>query len=298
MTERRFEDVQYSGADGRLRLFARDYPPAPVASSGDAPAPALLMMHGLTRNSADFEPLIGHLDPRHRIIVPDQRGRGRSDYDPEPGHYRPDVYVADMWSLLDHLGIDTVVAIGTSMGGIMGMLMAGAAPSRIAGLVLNDIGPEVSAGGLGRLRSYVGVAEDMKDWDDAARRCEAINGDALENIDADGWAAFARRTCEKTEEGAVRFAYDPAIAGGLSQEDTSAAPPDMWPLWDELHAIPVLALRGAKSDILERDTLAEMRARHPAAMASVEVPARGHAPLLDEPEAVAAIKTFLKDNFA
>lgn len=294
MTERRFEEVVYPCADGRLRLFARDYP----AASGERPGPALLMMHGLTRNSADFEPLIGHLDPCHRIIVPDQRGRGRSDYDPDPERYRPDVYVADMWALLDHLGIGSVVAIGTSMGGIMAMLMAGEGPSRIAGLVLNDIGPEVSAEGLARLRSYVGVAGDMKDWDDAARRCEAINGDALDDIDAAGWAAFARRTCEETGEGSVRFAYDPAISGGLSEEDISAAPPDMWPLWDGLHAIPVLALRGAKSDILEPATLREMRARHPAAMASVEVSGRGHAPLLDEPEAVAAITAFLKDNFA
>ncbi|MHA7821077.1 MAG: alpha/beta fold hydrolase [Erythrobacter sp.] len=289
MTTRPYAEVYYPGAGSRLRLFARDYP----AKGDNIPPVALLMMHGLTRNSADFEPLIDALDPAHRVIVPDQRGRGRSDHDSDPARYRPDTYVGDMWALLDRLGVERVICLGTSMGGLMAMMMAGEQPHRVSGLVLNDVGPEVAASGLARLRSYVGAGEPMSGWDAAARECARINSDVLQGLDAQDWQAFARRTCEELVDGTVRFAYDPAIAGGLAEEDTSAAPADMWPLWDQLEQIPALVLRGAKSDILEPATLTEMKRRHPGTMSSAEIPRRGHAPLLDEGEAVSAIRAFL-----
>ena len=125
---RSYDEVFYPSADNRLRLFARDYPTADT----NKPTIPLLMMHGLSRNSADFEPLIEGLSSKHRIIVPDQRGRGKSGYETDPSRYRPDVYVDDMWALLDRLGIERAVCIGTSMGGLMAMMMAGDRPRRVA----------------------------------------------------------------------------------------------------------------------------------------------------------------------
>ena len=134
-----YRDHYYTSSDGRLTLYARDYP---AQGEGDHSLP-LLMMHGLTRNSADFGPLISHLDNARRMIVADQRGRGLSQHDPAPECYRPDVYAEDMWTLLDSLSIEKAVLIGTSLGGLMSILMGSAKPERIGGIVLNDIGPEV-----------------------------------------------------------------------------------------------------------------------------------------------------------
>lgn len=285
-----YREHSYRSADGRLDLFARDYP---ASGDGEDLTP-LLMMHGLTRNSADFEPLIANLAARdRRIIVPDQRGRGRSDNDPDPTNYRPDIYLADMWALLDELGIERVICVGTSMGGLMAMLMAAQEPSRIAGIVLNDVGPVVSEEGLDRIRSYVGPSEPMAGWDEAAAHCKAINASAMIGFSDDDWVAFAKRTCRELPNGKVEFAYDPAIAQGLAPQDTTAVPPDPWPLWEALRATPILAIRGELSDILSSSTVAEMSKRRDGNLATVEVPDRGHAPLLDEPEAVSAINAFI-----
>lgn len=281
----------YSSADGELTLFARDY----AATAEKTEKLPLLLMHGLTRNSADFEPLIAHLDDDRRMIVPDQRGRGRSDYDLDPSRYRPDIYVEDMWALLDGLEIERVICVGTSMGGLMSMVMGAQQPDRIGAIVLNDIGPAVSAEGLDRIRSYVGGGAPMANWNAAAARCEAINGDALEGLNQHGWLGFAKRTCREAEDGQISFAYDPAISQSVGEEDPATIPPDLWTMWEALSSIPILTIRGAKSDILTPDTLALMEQRHPEQFRKIEVPARGHAPLLDEPNAVKAIKAFLAD---
>ncbi len=291
MTKRHYDEVRYPSADNRLELFARDYPVSPSIKAGCP----LLMMHGLTRNSADFEPLIHALAPERRMIVADQRGRGKSQYDPSLESYRPDVYVEDMWKLMDRLELEKFICVGTSMGGLMSMLMGSQKPERIAGIVLNDIGPLVNEEGLDRIRSYVGGGDPMKDWEAAAHRCGEINQDAFDGFWAEDWRAFADRTCEETADGHVRFAYDPAIALGMAAEDTTAVPPDLWPVWDSLSALPLLVIRGAKSDLLSAETVAEMHRRHPDDFTSVEIPGRGHAPLLDEPEAVSAIRAFLDE---
>lgn len=285
-----YREHRYCSADGRLDLFARDYP----AAAGSESRNPLLLMHGLTRNSADFEPLIAHLggDAR-RMIVPDQRGRGLSAHDPDPANYRPDIYVADMWKLLDELEVDRVICIGTSMGGLMAMVMGAQKPERISGIVLNDVGPEVSEEGLDRIRSYVGPSDAMANWEEAAIRCHAINASALIGYDDDDWMAFARRTCRELPDGRVVFAYDPAIAGGMEEDDPGTVPPDLWALWDALGSIPILTIRGAHSDILSPATLGKMVERREGGFAYVQVPDRGHAPILDEPMAVAAIRAFL-----
>lgn len=275
----------YQSADGRLDLFARVY-------AGDGPA--LLLMHGLTRNSADFEPLVPHLAGHYRLVVPDQRGRGLSAPDPDPARYRPDIYAADMWALLDGLGVGRCGLIGTSMGGLMAMLMAAAQPERIAAIVLNDIGPKVEKEGLDRIAGYVGPGGAMATWGEAADRCRAINADAFPGFGAADWMAFARRTCRELPDGSVIFAYDPAIASGFSRAEPDVVPPDLWPVWDMESAIPAMVVRGALSDLLSDATVSEMRRRHAGPFEAVTVAGRGHAPLLDEPEVVAALLPFLR----
>ena len=302
-----YREHRYRSACGRLDLFARDYPGPEAAggpgaradesedgSPGDASGsrPPLLLMHGLTRNSADFEPLVEHLAGRWRLIVPDQRGRGLSAHDPDPANYRVDVYASDMFALLDKLGIARAGLIGTSMGGLMAMVMAATQPERVSAIVLNDIGPELEPTGLARIATYVGGGEPFADLAAAAARTADIHREAFPDFEAADWEAFARRTCRVGEDGAAAFAYDPAIALAFDTPD-GVAPPDLWPLWQAIGDKPVLVVRGALSDLLAEATVTRMAELHPGTFEAVDVPGRGHAPLLDEPEALAAIETFL-----
>ena len=280
-----YADHFFRSADGRLDLYARVY-----AGSG----PTLLMMHGLTRNSADFEPLIEALDGKYQVLAVDQRGRGRSDHDPDPGNYNPAVYAADMFRLLDQLAIEKAVLIGTSMGGLIAMVMAAMAPDRASGLILNDIGPDVEPSGLARIQSYVGALEPFANWQAAAAHCKRINIDAFTDVDDGFWMEFARHTCIQRPDGRIQLAYDPSISEGFSDDSPNVAPPDLWPMWDLLGKIPVLSIRGALSDILSARTVAEMQRRHSQDFTAVDIPNRGHAPMLDEPAALAAINAFLQ----
>tara|TARA_R110001599_G_scaffold1687_3_gene8340 strand:+ start:4679 stop:5539 length:861 start_codon:yes stop_codon:yes gene_type:complete len=279
----KYADHVYRSADNRLDLHARIY---------GTEGPPLLLMHGLTRNSADFEALAGHLSGQYQLIVPDQRGRGRSEYDPDPENYTPAVYVQDMFALIDGLRLEKPGLIGTSLGGLMAMMMAAISPARFDGLVVNDIGPVVEAEGLDRIQSYVGARAPFDNWQQAADQCQSVHGDALIGYQAQDWWSFARRTCTEMPDGKICFAYDPAISDGLSGDGSSAVPPDLWEIWDRLSALPVLIIRGALSDILSPATVAEMIARHPGPISAVEIPDRGHAPMLDEPDALAAIDEF------
>lgn len=285
-----YTDHFYKSADGRLTLYARDY-------ARDTDKTPLLLMHGLTRNSADFEPLAAHLAGQYRLIVADQRGRGRSDYDSDPAQYNPVVYAADMGALLDSLGIGKAVAIGTSMGGLMAMVMTQMMPGRLTAIVLNDVGPEVDMAGIRRIQSYVGGnGTPATDWDSAAHKAEAVNGVAFPDYGPDDWMAFARRTYRENADGVPVLAYDKAIAAGMNDADLTAVPPDLWPVWDAISNIPVLAIRGALSDLLSPEILEQMAARHKGDFTAVTVPNRGHAPILDEPEALSSILTFVKKH--
>ena len=279
-----FDDVFYAADDG-LRLYARDYRhPAPQAT--------VLCLHGLTRNSADFEPLAPALNDAFRVVAVDQRGRGRSEYDPDPSNYNALVYSRDMLSLLDHLDVERVVLIGTSMGGIISLVMGSQAKHRINGVVLNDVGPEIDARGLERIRSYVGHQAAVTTWAEAAAQVEATNGIAFPGYGPSDWDAFARRLYREGPDGVPVLAHDPAIAESLREASADAPAPDLWPAFDALDGIPILVVRGAESDILEPRVVAEMRRRRPDLVA-VDVPDRGHAPMLDEPAAYDAIRAFL-----
>lgn len=277
----RYADVFYHSADG-LRLYARDY------HGPDDASPAILCLPGLTRNSKDFAELAERLCNRWRVICPDQRGRGRSERDPDPGRYRPDVYVADMWTLCETLHLPRVTVIGTSLGGLMAILMTAQASSRIARVVINDIGPVVDPRGIARIAGYVGKSAAVATWQEAARQTAEINGIAFPDFAEEDWMSMARNIY--IQDGSTPLLnYDPAIARALT---TSSAPLDLWPIFGALAQIPALAIRGALSDLLSETVFAEMSTRLPN-LTPIVIPGRGHAPTLSEPEALSAIDAFL-----
>jgi len=273
----------FDGQDG-LRLFSRVYP-APAAA-----APVVLCLHGLTRNSRDFEDLAARLAARYRVIVPDVRGRGLSARDPNFNNYQIPVYLADLQRLLAGLGAARVTIIGTSMGGLMGMVLAATQPALIAGLVLNDVGPEVDPAGLARIRGYVGKVPAVRDWAGAVAQVRAVYGSAWPGLDDARWERIARASYRLDAQGVPQPDSDPLISEPL--KDTAKAAPDLWPLWGALAKVRILAIRGAHSDILSAATLARMQREKPD-LRVLSVANRGHAPLLDEPECVAAIDEFL-----
>lgn len=273
--------ARFRNADG-LDIAYRDRP--------ESSMPPVLMLHGLTRNSLDFADLAAHLAPRFRTIAMDVRGRGASDRDPDPARYHIGSYVADAFALLDRLGIARAILIGTSMGGLMSMTMGAMAPERISAIVLNDIGPVIEPAGLARIRGYVGPSLPARDWAEAQERMKAINADALPGLDEPAWERFTRRLSIETADG-ILPAYDPAIASTMQSGE--AIPGDLWPLWQALGTIPILALRGEQSDILSSGTLERMKESHPDCTVAT-IADRGHAPLLDEPDALSAIDGFLK----
>jgi pimeloyl-ACP methyl ester carboxylesterase len=278
----------YQSADGSLSLYAEQFDP------GRTPL-TVLCLHGLTRNGRDFESLVAHLSNRYRVIIADQRGRGLSERDPNPANYQIPVYVRDMLRLLDHLEVKRAVLIGTSMGGLISMMMAAAQPGRVQGIVLNDIGPEVPAPGLARLRHSLGLAADVHNWADAAAQARRVNGLAFPDYKDAEWLAFARRTYRDDGSGRPLLAYDPVILTGLAQPvDANAVAPTLWPLWTQLFTIPMLVIRGGLSDILSAEILERMAASHPR-LTALTLPQRGHAPMLDEPAAVAAVAGFLRE---
>lgn len=280
------ESLTFPSADGALRLHAEVRGPAGASLT-------VLCLHGLTRNGADFGFLAAHLGTRYRVITADQRGRGRSAWDPQPANYQPQTYAADMFALLDHLAIERVAIVGTSMGGIIGMIMGAARPGRLQGLVLNDIGPEIAATGLRRLRDSLAGRSPAANWEEASLQARRINEIAFPDYGEADWDAFARRTYAEDASGRPVAAFDPAILAGLNSADLTAVPPTLWPLWDGLKDLPMLALRGALSDLLTPEILQAMVATHPS-LRAVTIANRGHAPMLDEPAAVAAIDEFLQ----
>jgi pimeloyl-ACP methyl ester carboxylesterase len=277
----RYEDCTWTSADG-LALHYRDYP-APEGSS----ALPVLCLHGLTRNARDFAQLAEHLSASRRVIVPEMRGRGMSAYAPNSDTYSPITYVADVEKLLAEQGISRFVVVGTSMGGLMTMLMAQGAPGRMAAVVMNDIGPEVDASGLARISGYVGQGRSYPTWIHAARSLADVHGPAFPDYDLDMWLDMAKRTMVVTQNGRISYDYDMAIAEPFAKPG-NAAPPNLWLAFEALRGVPMLLVRGELTDLLSPDTVRQMQARNPA-MQVITVPRVGHAPTLDEPEVVAAI---------
>ncbi|WP_338446274.1 alpha/beta hydrolase [Pelagerythrobacter marensis] len=274
-----FTDRFWDSPDG-LKLHYRDY-------AGRADRAPVFCLHGLTRNARDFAMLAERLAGGRRVIVPEMRGRGESEYARDASSYTPATYVADVEALLAQEGIERFVAVGTSLGGLMTMLLAAADPGRIAGAVLNDIGPEVETGGLARIGEYVGQGRNFPTWMHAARALEEVHAAAHPGFGTEDWIAMAKRGMAVQPNGRIAFDYDMNIAEPF-QAGEGAAPPDLWPAFEALGSAPLLIVRGALSDLFSAATAQAMVARHGDAEL-VTVPDVGHAPLLDEPEALAAI---------
>lgn len=278
-----WSEGEWTSDDG-LTLRYRDYP-------GRADRPPILCIPGLTRNCRDFEPVAAAFAGEWRIIAVDLRGRGQSDYARDPASYMPQQYVADVAALLDQKNIDRAVMLGTSLGGIVIMLLAAAAPERIAAAVINDIGPEVEPAGLARIREYVGQGRSFPTWMHAARGLREQAGIAYPDFAISDWLRLAKRLMAVGPGGRITFDYDMKIAEPFHRPEGSA-PVDMWPAFRALAGRPALALRGEMSDILSAATLARMT-REVAGLDAVTVPRVGHAPTLEEPGARQAIAALL-----
>lgn len=278
-----WQDRYFASADG-LRLYYRDYP------AGEPGRLPVMCLPGLTRNSRDFEVVAARLQRTRRLLNPDLRGRGRSQHDPNWSNYHPGTYVGDLARLLEDAGVDKVILLGTSLGGILSMLIAASMPQVPAGVILNDVGPEVAPEGLQRIAQYVGRHTPVDSWEQAVAQARATYGLALPGLSDAEWRAFAKRSYSEVD-GRPRLDMDPMIGEAVRAAPAGAAP-DLWPLFGALRPIPTLAIRGELSDVLSPATFDRM-AREKPDLERLTVARRGHPPLLDEPECVAAIDTFL-----
>lgn len=278
-----YRELRFLSDDG-LALYARDYEGRP-----DAGLVPLVCLHGLTRNSRDFE----EFAPRaaalgHRVLVPDTRGRGLSAHDPSPERYTPFVYAGDVLALLRAAGVSRAGFVGTSMGGLVTLVVATVAPDVVAGALLNDIGPRLSPVGLARIASYVGKGSVVRSWDDARAYAKLTNGAAFPSYGDAEWDVFARRVFDEGADGVPRLAYDPAIAKPFGDAAPSAHTAAAWDVFVALVArAPTTLVRGELSDIVDATIAIEMKSRAPG-LEVATVPGIGHAPTLEEREALDA----------
>ena len=277
-----FHDRFWNSPDG-LKLHYRDY-------DGPRDRPPILCIPGLTRNARDFEPVADRFAGEWRVIAVDLRGRGLSEYDPNTANYAPPVYAGDLLKLLDQLGIADAVFVGTSLGGIITMFMALHDHERMAGVLLNDIGPELAQPGLDRIAGYVGQPAEFAGFGALGEALAERMGDVYPRFASADWERFARRTAiEKGRK--VVFDYDPGIAEPFHA--ASGGPPmNIWSYYEALAGRPLTILRGALSDLFAED-VAEQMVRDIPDAELVTVPDVGHAPMLEEPESLAAIERLL-----
>ncbi|MEG1451726.1 alpha/beta fold hydrolase [Brevundimonas sp.] len=282
-----FSEFYWTSSDG-LKLYGRDYQPEGIAR----PLP-VLAIHGLTRNSADFDSIASLLcHEGYRVLAVDVRGRGKSQRAGDPMTYVPPVYAGDITALLDHKNIERAIFLGTSMGGLITMCVAALRPQAIAAAILNDVGPEVAPEGLARIAAYTGKPVSITNWAEAADYARVINEAAFPHYDDSDWTAFAERIFTENTEGVPVLAYDPDISAPIRAGGAAALVPDLWPLFRTLAERPTLIVRGGSSDLLSPSIAARMLDEGVEA-SLVEVPDIGHAPMLDEPEASEAILDFL-----
>ncbi|ABS64467.1 alpha/beta hydrolase fold [Parvibaculum lavamentivorans DS-1] len=284
-----YRELFYTSQDG-LRLFARDY--------GDRTSPGtpVICLPGLTRNSKDFEALAVHLSSRHRVLCPDLRGRGLSEYCQNWSDYTPAHEMMDTLDLMAAAGVAQAIFVGTSRGGLIIMALAAFRPNVIKAAILNDVGPELDPKGIERIAGYVGIMETPATWDEAAVKLRMMNEREFPNLSSDDWRAFSRRTFAE-ESGAPKMDYDPKIGTAMRKGMDAAKGeiPTLWPQFKALAQMPVLVVRGEYSDLLTAEIVARMTEEHPL-MKTIVAKDRGHAPFLDEPEVLAAIDAFLQND--
>lgn len=248
-----------------------------------------LCVHGLTRNGRDFDALSGELlTAGYRVVCPDVVGRGGSDWLADPAGYGYPQYLADMTVLLGRLEAETVDWIGTSMGGLIGMMIAAQPNNPIRRLVINDIGPFVPKAALERIATYLGADPTFSDLDDAERHLREIHAPFGDLSDAQ-WRRLTEISVRRVEGGILRLRYDPKIGEPFKQGPIEDV--DLWALWDGIRC-PVLVLRGAESDLLPAETAAEMKRRGPRAEI-IEIVGCGHAPALLDGDQIRAVRDWL-----
>ena len=284
MPKSSWTDRYWYSAEG-LRLHYRDY-------GGPLDKPPILCIPGLTRNARDFEPVAQRYAGEWRVIVVELRGRGLSHHDPDPTRYTPHYYVADILKLLDQLGIADAVFFGTSLGGICTMLLASTDADRIAGAMLNDIGPEIDQAGIDRIGGYVGREVRFESWDEAVAALTERNREMFPEWGPSEWDRFTRRIMAETSDG-IRFEYDMRIAENF-RVATDGKQGANWHLYECLAGRPVLILRGERSDLLSAAIAEQMCKALDGDAELVVVPNVGHTPNLEEPEAQAAMDRLLE----
>lgn len=276
-----YREKRYSAPDG-LSLYYRAY--------GDplAPGVPVLCLPGLVRNSRDFHRTASRLCADRYVLCPDYRGRGRSDYDPDPMNYVAQVHVGDIVHLLALEGVHRVAVIGTSFGGLLGTGLGVAAPSMLAGLVMNDVGPVIQDVGKGRIYDRIRRDDPQPDWESAMRAFKRQNP-GLRFPDEQVWRDAVKGTWREGADGVLRHDWDMHIADPVMKH---APMPDLWAYFRALRKIPVIAIRAANSDVLSVETFDRMADVHPG-LERIVVPDTIHAPSLLEPECAAAIDRFV-----
>ncbi|MCI2400264.1 alpha/beta hydrolase [Aliiroseovarius subalbicans] len=250
----------------------------------------VIALAGLTRNGDDFNFVAPHLEGV-RLIRPDYRGRGQSDWAPYQS-YTIQVEAMDALHLMDHLGLEQAAILGTSRGGLIAMGMAATVHERLLGVCLNDIGPVIDPDGLEVIMGYLGVPPSAKSFE-AAAETRARVMDGFDNVPMSRWLEEVHNILEEDGKGGLKNRYDPALRDAVIEAGAQPIP-DLWPLFDALNGLPAALIHGANSNLLSDATVAEMRRRHPG-MEYAKVPDRGHVPFLDEPEALAVLKAWIED---
>jgi pimeloyl-ACP methyl ester carboxylesterase len=277
-------ESRYTTAQDGLRLHALEY--------GDRHSPLLpvVCLPGLSRTAEDFTTLANALANDRRILALDYRGRGRSDYDPNPENYAIPVETDDVITVLAAFEAAPAIVVGTSRGGLIAMTIAAKKPELLAGVVLNDIGPVVETEGVLRIKSYVGKLQRPTSYQEAAEMLRSISANQFPNLTEADWLAAARRGWRQ-EGGRLVTTYDPALGRTLDSVSVDKPFPTQWPEFDAMAQVPLMVVHGAYSDILSAATVTAMRARHPD-MELVVVADQGHAPLLAEPGTIGPIAAF------
>jgi len=273
-----FEDVFFSASDG-LKLHAADYGRSNPATRDRLP---VVCLPGLTRNTRDFDDLARLLasDPKtpRRVVSFDYRGRGQSGWDKDPSRYNITVEAEDVLSGMAALGLEHANFIGTSRGGLIMHVLAATRPGVMAAGVLNDIGPVIEGAGLAQIKAYLARMPKPKNWDDAAQILSEAHAKSFPALTESDWRDFARAVYVE-EDGQLVADYDPKLLNGLKGIDLSTPLPTLWPQFDGLGRMPLLALRGEHSTLLSADTLLEMKQRVPSLQAET-IAGHGHAPIL------------------
>jgi len=280
----RFTEHHYLTRDG-LTLYYRSY------GSGED---VMVCLPGLTRNSKDFDEIATHLASGYRVLCLDFRGRGQSAWDPDWHNYLPASYIDDTWKLMDQLAIDNFIIMGTSLGGLLAMIMASQQPERVRAVILNDVGPEADPVGYARILASFDQQTEIGNWQDVVRDCKQTYQAALPDMPAEFWQAYVHKNYREGADGRPECEFDPNIGEAVRKGDLSriaGIQVDPWVAFKAM-TMPCLVLRGELSDILSDEIVERMAVAKPDLVKAV-IPGRGHAPLLNEPASLEAITGFL-----